>query len=159
MISSSTLANPSSSSFRPGFPPPSTNTMGPMTTSATTAAATATRVAVSEQNKRRDRDERLMALQSHMSRGRRVRFGLVRSTATGANNSSNNPRSSSGAFPSTTSNASPQHRDSLTLQNFQHWYSMQSDAAVWAGAGGDGPGAGTRRGHGGRTARVLVIIW
>ena len=222
--SASTSANPNSSSFRPGFPPPPTKTVGPTTISATTAAAAAAWV-VAEQNKYRNRNERLMSLQSHMSRGHRVRFGsLIGGTAAGSNNSSNNTRSSSGASPSGASNAQSQHQHPLTWQNFQHWYStiamsvswrcsricyvvvehglvvwsavpplapttapitrgrvqalsrrwrptrrhstntlqnfqrwysMQSDASGWAGAGGDGLGAGAKRGRGGRTARVL----
>ena len=149
--SASTTANPNSSSFRPSFPP--TNTASPAAASATTATAAA-RIAFAEQSERRD--ERLMSLQAHMSRGRRARFGgIVGGTATGASNSSSNTRSGSGAFPSASSNVPPQHQHPLTLQNFQHWHSLQTDSPGWAGGGGDGPGAGARRGRGGRAARVL----
>lgn len=149
--SASTTANPNSNSFRPSFPP--TNTASPAAASATTATAAA-RIAFAEQSERRD--ERLMSLQAHMSRGRRARFGgIVGGTATGASNSSSNTRSGSGAFPSASSNVPPQHQHPLTLQNFQHWHSLQTDSPGWAGGGGDGPGAGARRGRGGRAARVL----
>ena len=153
--SASTAANSNSnsSSFRPSFPP--TNTASPAAALATTAAAAAARMAFAEQSERRD--ERLMSLQAHMSRGRRARFGgTVGGTAPGASNSSNNTRSGSGTFPSaTSSNVPPQHQHPLTLQNFQHWHSLQTDSPGWTGPGGDGPGAGSRRGRGGRAARVL----
>ena len=150
--SASTAANPNSNSnsFRPAYPP--TNTASPTAELAATAAAAA-RMAFAEQSERRD--ERLMSLQAQMSRGRRARFGgTVDGTAAGANNSSNGTRSGSGAFPpSATNNVPPQHQHPLTLQNFQHWHSLQMDAPGWTG--GDRPGAGARRGRGGRAARVL----
>ena len=138
-----TSGNANSSSFRSGPPSPPT------------AAAIAARLAVVQQNERRDRDERLLSLQSHLARSRRGRFG---GTAAGANNSSNDtdagPRSSSGAF-SSASNVPPQHQHPFTLQNFEYWHTLQAETAGWAGPSGDGPGgAGARRGRGGR-ARML----